>query len=152
LDAPCCRSQGAELGPLISRSDCQQISHGFRLDPPTTFSSVTTNKSAIGLGFFMAISSIVLMSLTVGVIYPVYRGPLVMAQNSGYDRFPPTANGWGTKYPIPRNGLTTPGCRGWDTNLKRTTPGNDPRLHFSTLRLAWADGISTPVSPSSLSR
>jgi hypothetical protein len=30
----------------------------------------------------------------VGVIYLEYRGPPVMAQNFGYDRFPPAANGW----------------------------------------------------------
>jgi hypothetical protein len=29
----------------------------------------------------------------VGVIYPRYRGPPVMAQNSRYDMFPPTTNG-----------------------------------------------------------
>jgi hypothetical protein len=38
------------------------------------------------------------------------------------------------------------------TNLKRTNPGNDPHHHFSTLRLARADGISPPVYPSRLSR
>jgi hypothetical protein len=32
-------------------------------------------------------------SSSVGVSYPGYRGPLVMAQNSGYDMFPPIANG-----------------------------------------------------------
>jgi hypothetical protein len=30
-----------------------------------------------------------------------------MAQNSGYDRFPPAANGWGTIHPILGNGSTT---------------------------------------------
>jgi hypothetical protein len=37
----------------------------------------------------------------VGVLYLGYRGSLVMTYKSGYDRFPPTANGWGTKHLIP---------------------------------------------------
>jgi hypothetical protein len=41
--------------------------------------------------------------------YPGYRGPPVMAQTSGYDRFPPAANGWGIIHPVPGNGLTTSG-------------------------------------------
>jgi hypothetical protein len=32
------------------------------------------------------------VSKLVRVIYPGYRGPSAMAQNSGYDRFPPTVN------------------------------------------------------------
>jgi hypothetical protein len=37
----------------------------------------------------------------VGVKYLGYYGPLIMTQNSGYDRFPPVANGWETIHPIP---------------------------------------------------
>jgi hypothetical protein len=45
----------------------------------------------------------------VGVIYPGYRRPPIMTQNSGYNRFPPTANSWGTIHPVPENGPTTRG-------------------------------------------
>jgi hypothetical protein len=38
---------------------------------------------------------------TIGVLYLGYRGPLVTAYYSGYDHFPPVANGWGTTHPIP---------------------------------------------------
>jgi hypothetical protein len=34
------------------------------------------------------------------VLYPGYRGLPIMAQKSGYDRFPPTAHSWETKHPI----------------------------------------------------
>jgi hypothetical protein len=34
------------------------------------------------------------------VLYPGYRRLSAMTQKSGYDCFPPVANGWGTKYPI----------------------------------------------------
>jgi hypothetical protein len=81
-----------------------------------------------------------------------YREPPVTAQNSRYDRFAPAINGWETIYPVIRNIPTTPGWRVWATNLKRTNPRNNSRHHFSTLRLARADGISTPVCPSHLSR
>jgi hypothetical protein len=38
----------------------------------------------------------------VRVLYPRYRGPPVMAQtNLNMAMFPPAANGWGTKYPVP---------------------------------------------------
>jgi hypothetical protein len=37
----------------------------------------------------------------VGVKYPEYRGPPITTQNLGYDRFPPTANGWGTIHHVP---------------------------------------------------
>jgi hypothetical protein len=37
----------------------------------------------------------------VGVLYPEYHGSLVTTHNSGYDRFPPAANGWGTTHSIP---------------------------------------------------
>jgi hypothetical protein len=40
------------------------------------------------------------MGTGVGVKYPKYRGSQVMAQNSGYDRLPPTANSWGTILPV----------------------------------------------------
>jgi hypothetical protein len=36
----------------------------------------------------------------VGILYPRYRGPPVMAHSSIYDRFPPVANGWRTIHPI----------------------------------------------------
>jgi hypothetical protein len=36
-----------------------------------------------------------------GVLYPRYRGSPVTAPKSGYDRFPPAANGWETKHPVP---------------------------------------------------
>jgi hypothetical protein len=45
----------------------------------------------------------------VGVIYHGYRGPLVIAKNSGYDRFPLVANDWRTIHHVPGNGSTTPG-------------------------------------------
>jgi hypothetical protein len=38
---------------------------------------------------------------TVGILYPGYHGPPVMAHKSGYDRFCPMANGWGTLHPVP---------------------------------------------------
>jgi hypothetical protein len=38
---------------------------------------------------------------TIGVLYPGYRGSLVTAQNSGYNRFPLAANDWETMHPIP---------------------------------------------------
>jgi hypothetical protein len=38
---------------------------------------------------------------TIVVKYPGYRGSLVTAQNSKYDRFPPAANDWGTIHTIP---------------------------------------------------
>jgi hypothetical protein len=37
----------------------------------------------------------------VRVLYPEYHGSPVTAQKFGYDRFPPTANGWGTTHPLP---------------------------------------------------
>jgi hypothetical protein len=37
----------------------------------------------------------------VRVLYPGYHGSLVTAQKSGYDRFPPAANCWGTTHPVP---------------------------------------------------
>jgi hypothetical protein len=37
---------------------------------------------------------------SVGVLYPRYRGLLVTAQKSGYDRFPLAADSCGTKHPI----------------------------------------------------
>jgi hypothetical protein len=40
-------------------------------------------------------------SLLVEVKYLRYRGPLVTAQNSGYDWFLVAANGWGIIHPIP---------------------------------------------------
>jgi hypothetical protein len=45
----------------------------------------------------------------VGEIYPWYSGPPIMAQNSGYDRFPPAANGWRTIHPVPGNDPTNLG-------------------------------------------
>jgi hypothetical protein len=42
-----------------------------------------------------------MIELLVRILYPVYRRPMVMAQDFGYDWFPPTANGWGTMHPIP---------------------------------------------------
>jgi hypothetical protein len=41
------------------------------------------------------------IEVLVGVLYPRYRWSLVTAQNSGYDRFPPVANGWGTTHSVP---------------------------------------------------
>jgi hypothetical protein len=41
------------------------------------------------------------LGATVGVKYLGYRGSLVMAQNSRYDRFPLVVNGWRTIHPIP---------------------------------------------------
>jgi hypothetical protein len=46
---------------------------------------------------------------TVGVMYPGFHGPPVMAQNSRYDRFPPVTNGWGTIHVILGYGPTTLG-------------------------------------------
>jgi hypothetical protein len=43
-----------------------------------------------------------------------------------YDRSPPTANGWGTTQPVPRNGSTTQGWRVGATNLKRIYLENHP--------------------------
>jgi hypothetical protein len=37
---------------------------------------------------------------TIVVLYPGYRGLPIMAQKSGYDRFPPTAHSWETKHPV----------------------------------------------------
>jgi hypothetical protein len=37
----------------------------------------------------------------VGVLYLGYRGMLVMTHYSGYERFPPAANGWRITYLIP---------------------------------------------------
>jgi hypothetical protein len=39
--------------------------------------------------------------MLVGVLYPGYRGLPITAHKSGHNRFPPAANGWGTKHPIP---------------------------------------------------
>jgi hypothetical protein len=36
----------------------------------------------------------------VGVLYPRNRGPPITTQNSRYDRFPPTTNGWGIIHPV----------------------------------------------------
>jgi hypothetical protein len=41
------------------------------------------------------------LGATVGVWYPRYHGPPVMAQNFGPGRFLLAANGWGTIDPIP---------------------------------------------------
>jgi hypothetical protein len=38
---------------------------------------------------------------SVGVKYPGYYGPSVMAQISGYEQFPPAANGWGSIHLVP---------------------------------------------------
>jgi hypothetical protein len=46
-------------------------------------------------------------SLTIGVMYPGYRGPPITTQNSRYDRSPPEANTWGTTQPVPGNSPTT---------------------------------------------
>jgi hypothetical protein len=46
---------------------------------------------------------------SIRVIYPGYRGPPIMTQNSRYDLFPLAANGLGTIHAIPRNGPATPG-------------------------------------------
>jgi hypothetical protein len=46
---------------------------------------------------------------TIRVMYLGYHGLPVMDQNSGYDQFPPAANGQGTIHPVPENGPTTPG-------------------------------------------
>jgi hypothetical protein len=37
---------------------------------------------------------------TIGVKYPGYRKSPVIAQNFGYDRFPPAANDGGTIHPV----------------------------------------------------
>jgi hypothetical protein len=37
----------------------------------------------------------------VKVLYPGYHRLPIMAQESGYYRFPPTTHGLGTKHPIP---------------------------------------------------
>jgi hypothetical protein len=37
----------------------------------------------------------------VGVLYLGYRESPIMAQQSGYDQFPPMANDCGTKHPVP---------------------------------------------------
>jgi hypothetical protein len=73
---------------------------------------------------------------SVEVIYPGYCRPQVMAKISGYDRFPPAANGWGIIHPIIGDGPTTPGKRGGAAILKRTSMGNESCHHFSTLRLS----------------
>jgi hypothetical protein len=92
------------------------------------------------------------LGATVGVMYPEYHGPLVTAQNSGYDWFPLAANGSGTIHPILGNRPTTRDCRGeGGTYLKRTNLRNDPHHHLSTLQLAQADRILPPVCPSCLS-
>jgi hypothetical protein len=41
-----------------------------------------------------------LLSITVRALYPGYHELLVTDKNSGYDRLPPAANGWGTIHPI----------------------------------------------------
>jgi hypothetical protein len=46
---------------------------------------------------------------TVRVIYPGYHGTPVIAQNSGYDQFPPMENDWRTIHPVPGDYPTTPG-------------------------------------------
>jgi hypothetical protein len=38
--------------------------------------------------------------LSVRILYPGYHRSLVIAQKSGYDRFLPTPNGWGTIHPV----------------------------------------------------
>jgi hypothetical protein len=38
--------------------------------------------------------------IVVGVLYLGYHRPLVIAQNSRYDRFPPAVDSWGTKHPV----------------------------------------------------
>jgi hypothetical protein len=45
----------------------------------------------------------ILTSVTkfVGILYPGYRVSLVTTHKSGYDQFPPAANGWRTIHPIP---------------------------------------------------
>jgi hypothetical protein len=66
------------------------------------------------------------------VMYPRYRGPPVMAQNSGYVRFPPATNG---REPYTLYQEMTPLLQVEEggTNLKRTNLRNDSRHHFSTL-------------------
>jgi hypothetical protein len=39
--------------------------------------------------------------MAVRVKYPRYRRPLVMAQNYGYEGFPPAANGWTIIHVVP---------------------------------------------------
>jgi hypothetical protein len=81
------------------------------------------------------------------VIYPRYHGLSVTVQNSGYNQFPPAINGWRIIHLIPVNGPTTPDLRVGVTNLKRTNPRNNSQHHFSTLRLALADGTSNVPAP-----
>jgi hypothetical protein len=81
----------------------------------------------------MSIRSCLLDSLIIGVIYLGYPGLSVMGQNSGYDRFPPVANSWGTIHPVPGDDPTNPDFGAGAINLERTNPGNDTRHHFPTL-------------------
>jgi hypothetical protein len=55
---------------------------------------------------------------------------MVTAQNFGYDRFPPTANGWETTHPIPDKASPLQAEEEGATNLKRTNPRDNPHHQF----------------------
>jgi hypothetical protein len=46
-------------------------------------------------------AGVALMSGSVGVLYPRYRGSRVTAQKSGYDWFTQVTNGWKIMHPVP---------------------------------------------------
>jgi hypothetical protein len=75
-------------------------------ESPITFDRTDHSNSIPKPGRFCLIVDPLVRTTCVRVIYPRYRGPLVMDQNSRYDRFPPVENGWGTIHPY--QGMAAP--------------------------------------------
>jgi hypothetical protein len=86
---------------------------------------------------------------TIEVKYSEYHRPLVTTQNSGYDRFPPEANGWGFIHPVLDKAPTLQAKEG-ATNLKRTNLKSNPhhRLHPTALDMGGQDFTIYPPDPS----
>jgi hypothetical protein len=81
------------------------------------------------------------------VIYPRYHRPSVTFQKFWIRSVPSSG-----KHRILGNDPTSQGWRDSATKPKKTNLGNYPCHHFSILRLAHADRISPPISPSRVSQ
>jgi hypothetical protein len=60
-----------------------------------------TNGDATISAIMVAHNHLSISITSVRVLYPGYHGLPITIQNSGYDQFLPTANGWGTIHPVP---------------------------------------------------
>jgi hypothetical protein len=76
----------------------------------------------------------------VGVLYPGYRGSLVMVQKSGYNWFPLVANSWGTIHPVPDMTPLLMVEEGGPLPQKEPNPGAIPANtlpHLGSCRKTW---------------